>query len=109
MEVNTNPQVDYRSNFLEKIYNRFVNNEYSKNTILEEEKWETYNLIIYLLNFNEYKNLIEEIQYRVTGGELPENVFDDILNREIDLPVEILGCRAYLTDIENKEWIEIFS
>lgn len=106
MKINSNPQIVYRSNFLDKIYNKFVSTNIIKNE-LDEEKWEIYKSLFSLFK-NEYTNIAEEIQYRITGGENPNKVFLDILNREKDLPIEISMYKSSLIDIENKEWIEKF-
>ncbi len=63
---------------------------------LDEEKegrWETYNIIIQEL-INEGKgDYFQEIKYRLTDGEDPNQVILDIINREVD---EINGLIWFL-------------
>jgi len=51
MKINSNPQIVYRSNFLDKIYNKFVSTNIIKNE-LDEEKWEIYNHYFLYLKMN---------------------------------------------------------
>jgi len=107
MRPSISPQIDSRSNFLEKIYNRFIKSKIT-NSKLEEEKWEIYNSLFNL--FKEYglQKIIDEIRYRITGGESENEVFLDVLTKYDTLPIEFDLYKSTLYDIEDKEWIENF-
>lgn len=67
---------------LDKEYDKFL-----KKTIinLDEEKihrWETYNLIMEQLLEEGKKETFEEIKYRLTDGEDPNEVMLDVITRE---------------------------
>ena len=69
---------------LDKEYYRHIN------TILEtideeqEIRWETYNLIIEeLINLNHW-DYFEEIKYRITDGENPNEVILEIIERDVN-------------------------
>jgi len=68
--------------YLDKEYNKFLINTISDLDDEHKERWDTYNIIIEdLLNEGEEK-LFQEIKYRLTDGENPNDVMLDIINRE---------------------------
>jgi hypothetical protein len=69
---------------LDKAYYKHINNIIPTLDKEKEERWETYNVIIQEL-INEGKgNYFQEIKYRLTDGEDPNEVMLDIIGREVD-------------------------
>lgn len=69
----------------------------------EEERWETYNLIVNSLSKNDNYNYIDEMKYRVTDGENLNEVLLSFIERnvlEVDGLVWLLKRRIeeYLED-----------
>lgn len=78
---------------LDKAYNKHITNIIET---LDEEKecrWETYNIIIQELINGGKGEYFEEIKYRLTDGEDPNQVMLDIINREVD---EVSGLIWFL-------------
>lgn len=70
-----------RYTLLDKSYQNFINNNNNSNF---NERLEIYNFIINeLINLNEYDSF-DEIKYRITDGENPNDVILDVVNRFID-------------------------
>lgn len=70
-----------KNTILDKEYTRLINDVILTKDEENEERWETYNLIIREL-FNVDDGLyFKEIKYRFTDGENPNNVILDILSR----------------------------
>jgi hypothetical protein len=59
----------------------------------QEERWETYNIIIEALIEDGKGNYFKEIKYRLTDGENPNEVILDIIERQND---DISGLIWYL-------------
>ena len=63
---------------LDKLYRNFVINNLEDNHI---DRWEVYNVIMdELINIGEYSRF-EEVKYRITGGENPNLVMLDMLDK----------------------------
>lgn len=69
---------------LEKAYNNHLKNILNKIDEKEQARWETYSFITELLISQGKKSYLEEIKYRFSDGENPNQVILDILEREAD-------------------------
>lgn len=69
---------------LDKAYNNHI--KIVLNTLNEEEenRWETYNLVISELKSQSNKDYFKELKYRLTDGEDPNEVLLDIINKAND-------------------------
>ena len=93
---------------LDKAYYNHINNIIGT---LDEERWETYNIIIQELINDGKGKYFQEIKYRFTDGENPNQVMLDIINREVD---EVNGLiwflkrriEEYLEDDNLKKFYE---
>jgi len=66
---------------LDKAYNKHINTVIDSLDEEKEARWETYNVVIQeLVGEGDY---FDEIKYRLTDGEDPNNVILDIVNRNI--------------------------
>jgi hypothetical protein len=66
---------------LDKEYKKLINNVIVNSTEEDEIRWGTYNLIIKeMIKLNDYQ-YFEEIKYRLTDGENPNEVLIDIISR----------------------------
>lgn len=78
--LNTNTR-HTKYNILEKMYHKLIKEKLS---IVDEEheiRWETYDLIMYELKREGNYKSYNEIKYRLTDGENPNEVFYDIIHR----------------------------
>ena len=82
-ELNFTIKVDSGSyTRLDKEYKDFINETLNKLDEEETHRWEIYNLIMSeLLNSGLY-NVFEEVKYRLTDGENPNEVMLDIIDRK---------------------------
>lgn len=65
-------------NLLNKMYDRLINQQLRSN---DEGRWETYDLILYELYNEGNHQIYDEIRYRITDGEDPNEVFYDIIRK----------------------------
>lgn len=72
-------------NFLDKIYNNFIITSLKNIDEETEERWVTYETVIRELVALGKANYFEEIKYRLTGGEDPNDVILDILNKDAEV------------------------
>ena len=77
---NTNTGHD-KCNVLGKMYDRLIREKLRTIDEEHEIRWETYDLIMYELKREGNKKTYDEIKYRLTGGENPNEVFYDIIHR----------------------------
>lgn len=68
-------------NSLNKVYNRLVNEKLRTISQEDEERWEVYDLIMYEIKREHNYQTYDEIKYRLTDGEPPNEVFYDIILR----------------------------
>lgn len=68
-------------NILDKMYNRLVNEKLRTISEEDEERWEIYDLIMYEIKREHNYQCYDEIKYRLTDGENPNEVFYDIILR----------------------------
>lgn len=71
----------YKSNNLEKMYNRLMRKNLNDLSDDKEERWEVYDLIMFELKREHNYKTYDEIKYRITDGENPNEVFYDIILR----------------------------
>lgn len=109
MIPNVSPKIGNNSNFLNQVFNTFINNKYSTHSRFTIETLEIYDILLQLLEKNNLKPLINEIKYRVTDGETLNDVFIDIIESNNYIPLEIETYLTALYDIENHNWLEKFS
>jgi len=69
---------------LDKAYFKHIINVIETLDEEQEERWETYNVIIQELINQNKGNYFEEIKYRLTDGENPNDVILDIIEKEVD-------------------------
>lgn len=80
---NTNPKTKsgHNKNRLDEMFDRLIRETLKNIDEVDEERWETYDLILFELkrecNYEQY----DEIKYRLTDGEAPTDVFYDIIMR----------------------------
>lgn len=88
---------------LDRAYKKHIVNKLTTFDEEEEERWETYNLIVNSLSKNDNYNYIDEMKYRVTDGENLNEVLLSFIERnvlEVDGLVWLLKRRIeeYLED-----------
>ena len=69
---------------LDKAYNNNMNSVLNSFDEEEENRWETYNLVISELMSQGNKNYFKEVKYRLTDGENPNEIILDIIDRAND-------------------------
>src|ERR1035437_1087647 len=69
---------------LDKAYCKHINRVIETLDEEKEARWETYNIIIQELINEGKEDYFQEIKYRLTDGEDPNQVILDIINREVD-------------------------
>lgn len=94
---------------LDKEYNRHINNIISTLDEENESRWETYNLIIDSLTHNDYNEYINEVKYRLTDGENPNEIMLDIIERNsLDLDDLIWLLRKRIEEYIEEDFIKKF-
>ena len=79
---NTNLNTDTGSNnILGKMYERLIKSNIETVNENQEIRWETYDLILYELKREDDYKTYDEIKYRITDGEPPNEVFYDVVLR----------------------------
>lgn len=69
---------------LDKAYYNHINTIIETLDEGEEERWETYSIIIQELVNQGKGDYLNEIKYRLTDGENPNTIILDIIEREVD-------------------------
>jgi hypothetical protein len=92
-----------RKTTLDRAYKKHIVNTFIGFDEEEEERWETYNLIVDSLSKNGKYNYIDEMKYRVTDGENLNEVLLNFIERnvyEVDGLIWLLKRRIeeYLED-----------
>jgi hypothetical protein len=67
---------------LDKAYSKLINNVITNLDEEKESRWETYNLIISEILLLENGIYFEELKYRLTDNENPNEVIIDIINKD---------------------------
>ena len=86
---------------LDRAYNQHITNMLINLNEEEEERWETYDLIMNSLNGSK-NNYINELKYRVTDGEDLNEVILSMINRNV---LEVDGL-AWLLKRRIEDYIE---
>lgn len=68
---------------LDRAYKKHIVNKLTTFDEEEEERWETYNLIVNSLTKNDNYNYIDEMKYRVTDGENLNEVLLSFIERNV--------------------------
>ena len=68
---------------LDRAYKKHIVNKLTTFDEEEEERWETYNLIVNSLIKNDNYNYIDEMKYRVTDGENLNEVLLSFIERNV--------------------------
>jgi hypothetical protein len=79
--TNLNTGTGSNNNILDKMYDQLVRENLETINEETEIRLETYDLILYELKREEDYKTYEEIKYRITDGEPPNEVFYDIILR----------------------------
>ena len=79
--TNLNTGTGSNNNILDKMYDRLVRGNLNYVNEEDEIRMETYNLILCELKREGDYKTYDEIKYRITDGEPPNNVFYDIILR----------------------------
>ena len=79
--TNLNTNNELNKTILDKMYERLLRDNISSNCEDQELRLETYDLILYELKREGDYKTYEEIKYRITDGENPNEVFYDIILR----------------------------
>ena len=95
-------------NLLDKMYNRFITNSLSNMDDETMERWYTYEAIMTeLIGLNKI-NCFEEIKYRLTGGEDPNDIILDIINRDGDIKTALWVHLRRVQDYKNEDTLRRF-
>ncbi len=81
---NTNPNTNTgpnKDNILDKMFDRLIKETLKTINEENEDRWETYDLILYELKRECNYDTYDEIKYRLTDGENINEVFYDIILR----------------------------
>lgn len=73
------------------------------------ERWLTYDTILNELIWLDKTNYFEEFKYRFTGGEDPNDVLVDIINREPDIKTYLWSHLKRINDYINEDLIKRFT
>lgn len=79
--TNFNTTEGHKYNILNKMYDRLIRQNLREGNEEGEMRWETYDLIMYELKREHNYKTYDEIKYRITDGENPNEVFLDIILR----------------------------
>lgn len=70
-----------KDNILDKMYDRLIREKLKSLSEEDEEKWYIYDTILFELKREHNYQSYDEIKYRLTDGENPNEVFYDIILR----------------------------
>lgn len=73
--------VTNKYNILDKMYDKLIKEKLRNVDKEGEERLETYDLIVYELKREGNFKVYDEVKYRITDGENPNQVFHDIIHR----------------------------
>jgi len=79
--TNLNTKNELNKTILDKMYEKMIRDNISSSCEDQELRMETYDLILYELKREGDYKTYEEIKYRITDGENPNEVFYDIILR----------------------------
>lgn len=87
---------------LDKAYHKHIVNTLTSFNEEEEERWDTYNLILNSLIENDNYDYLTEMKYRVTDGENLNKILLNFINRNV---IEIDGL-VWLLKKRVEEYLE---
>lgn len=93
-----------KNTLLDSAYAKLINQVITEMDDETEERWETYNLIIKELFNIDNGEYFQEIKYRFTDGENPNNVILDIISRYAS---DELSYLAYFLSKRVEEYAEL--
>jgi len=95
-------------NLLDKKYNRFIKNSLTDTDEETIERWFTYETIMTeLIGLNRI-NLFEEVKYRLTGGEDPNDIILEIISRDNELKTVLWSYSRRLNAYKNDDLLKRF-
>jgi hypothetical protein len=90
------------------MYNKFITNSLTNTDEETIERWYTYEAIMTeLIGLNKI-NLFEEVKYRLTGGEDPNDIILDIINRDNVVKTALWAHSCRLRDYKNEDLLKRF-
>jgi hypothetical protein len=95
-------------NFLDKKYNNFINQSLVNSDEETYERWLTYDTIIKELILMDKINYFEEVKYRLTGGEDPNEVLTDIINKDSETRAYMWPHIRTLKNYHNEDIVNRF-
>lgn len=93
---------------LDKEYNKFLNEILKKVDECKLHRWETYNLIMEEFINSGFDNIFEEIKYRLTDGEDPNEIMLDVINRENNISGLIWQLKRRIEHYKEEDFYERF-
>lgn len=95
-------------NLLDKKYNKFIKNSLTNTDEETIERWFTYEAIMSeLIGLNKI-HCFEEIKYRLTGGEDPNELILEIINRDNEIKTYLWAHLRRLTEYKNEDLLKRF-
>lgn len=95
-------------NTLDKMYNRFIKNYLTNTNEETKERWQTYESIIAELVRLDRADYFDEIKYRLTGGENPNDIISDIIDRDNEIKKYLWSHILKIRDYENLDLLRRF-
>ena len=92
-------------NFLDRIYNRFIINSLTKHNEDIIERFITYDVIMNELIALGKIHYFEEVKYRLTGGEEPNEVMLSIMNKDNEIKTALWGLRRKVEEYVEEDMI----
>lgn len=93
---------------LDKEYNKFLSKTIREMDENKIHRWESYNLIMEELIKDGKENIFEEIKYRLTDGENPNEVMLEIITRETNSSGLIWLMRKRIEEYIEEDFYEQF-
>lgn len=94
--------------FLSRIYRNHILQEKILANPSNMERWDVYDMILIELKELGYKSEIEEILYRITDDENPNDVILDVLRRLPDKSINLIICMNNVMIFDDEDWGKIF-
>lgn len=97
-----------RYNLLDKLYNTLIKDSLAGTDEETIERWYTYETIMSeLISLNKI-NLFEEIKYKLTGGEDPNEIILDIISKDKDIKTTLWVYIRKLKAYKNEDLLKRF-
>lgn len=93
---------------LDKLYNKFIKNSLTDTDEETIERWYTYEAIMTELIGIGRINYFEEVKYRLTGGEDPNDIIIDIITRDNEVKTYLWAHLRRLKDYKNEDLMKRF-